>query len=128
MAFARLGERNVLQRGEVGLNKKGCQTAFRDSTLVLLLFIDMCRMTKLIGLLGILSVALLTGCASKSKQAEVYKDRDFNFLGIVKSQPANYTQSPSYSFALSSDEVVSTNTFSGDKVTLLWGLITLKDY
>ncbi len=85
-------------------------------------------MTKLIGLFGILSVALLTGCATKSKQAEVYQNRNFNFLGIVKSEPANYTPSPSYSFALTPDELVPTNTYSGDKVTLLWGLVTLKDY
>ncbi len=85
-------------------------------------------MTKLIGLLGILSVALLTGCATKTKHADVYQNRNFNFLGIVKSEPANFTPTPSYSFALSSDELVPTNSYSGDKVTFLWGLITLKDY
>lgn len=65
----------------------------------------------------------LSGCGAShadKKQA--------NVLGIVKFEEAAYTNSGKTTFAMSSDEVLPRENFSGDKVTLFWGLVTLKDY
>lgn len=51
-----------------------------------------------------------------------------HLLGVAKVERADYTPTRPTTFAISSDEIISRENFSGDKVTLLWGLITLKDY
>lgn len=75
-----------------------------------------------------MAVALLSGCATKSKHAENDGRAAFNLLGIVKSEPNSYAPTPHTSIKLSSDEVVPTSHYTGDRVTFLWGLVTLKDY
>jgi hypothetical protein len=51
-----------------------------------------------------------------------------HLLGIAKIERADYTPSGPNTVPISSDEIIARKNFSGDKVTLLWGLITLKDY
>lgn len=81
---------------------------------------------KLFTLLALLSAALfLSGC--DRGQSQMGK-REANLLGIAKVEKDNYTPSELTSFAVSTDELYKRKNFSGDKVTLFWGLITLKDY
>jgi hypothetical protein len=54
--------------------------------------------------------------------------REANLLGIAKIQKENYTPTGQATFAISSDELYGRENFSGDKLTLFWGLATLKDY
>ena len=75
--------------------------------------------------LSLLSLAF-TGCQSISSSSNGPKET--NLLGIVKVQPDSYTPSSPATFTLSTDELSNRKNYSGDKTTLLWGLITLKDY
>lgn len=68
-----------------------------------------------------------TGCKTTSSDS-VYVPRETNILGIVKHQPQSYASVGTNTFHVSSDELVSRKNFSGDKTTLLWGLITFTDY
>ena len=75
-----------------------------------------------------LSLLLLvsTGCQSISSSSNGPKET--NLLGIVKVQPDSYSPSSPATFTLSTDELSNRKNYSGGKTTLLWGLITLKDY
>jgi hypothetical protein len=52
----------------------------------------------------------------------------FNFLGIVKVESGSYASNNKATVKLSTDELYTRRTTSGDRVTLLWGAITLTDY
>jgi hypothetical protein len=75
----------------------------------------------------ILALAALTfsGCGLKS---DAEGKKQLNLLGVVKYEQASYQQTGPTTLPLASEEFTEQNSFSGDKVTLLWGLITLKDY
>ncbi|MEO0510306.1 MAG: hypothetical protein AAF065_10660 [Verrucomicrobiota bacterium] len=82
---------------------------------------------KTIVLFTILTAALCTtGCVDKGRSQ--MGPNEANLLGIAKVETEDYSPSGASTIAVSSDEVVSRKNFSGNKVTLLWGLITLKDY
>lgn len=51
-----------------------------------------------------------------------------NVLGLVKYEDENYSPTGPDTIAISTDELYDRDNFEGKKVTLLWGLITLKDY
>lgn len=92
-------------------------------------YLSMRRINKIIGSLGLLAVVFLAGCATQPRNATVDNGRrDINVFGIVKSEPRSYAPNPAHTFVLSSDEVLSTNQYSGDRVSFLWGLVTLTDY
>lgn len=81
---------------------------------------------KLVSLLAIAFTAFFfTACDKGQSQMG---PRETNILGAVKVQKENYTPSGVATTAVSTDELYTRNNFSGDKVTLFWGLITLKDY
>ena len=69
---------------------------------------------------------VFTGCQSISSLSTSPKET--NLLGIVKVQPDSYSPSSPATFTLSTDELSNRKNYSGGKTTLLWGLITLKDY
>lgn len=81
---------------------------------------------KLIALMS-LSVASLvfTGCDGGTAQMQ---PDESNVLGIVKIQDDNYSSTGASTFAVSTDELYTRNNFEGKKVSLLWGLVTIKDY
>jgi hypothetical protein len=54
--------------------------------------------------------------------------KEANMLGVVKYQKADYSATGPNTFAVHTNELSSRRNFSGDKLTLLWGLITIKDY
>ena len=82
--------------------------------------------SKIITLLTIAVAALFfTGCKSNTAQMA---PSETNILGIVKVEEASYAASSPTTVAVSTNELFSRQDISGDKVTLFWGLITLKDY
>jgi hypothetical protein len=82
--------------------------------------------TKILAFLSISFAALvLTGCDGGTAQMG---PKETNVLGIVTVEKESYAPTYSTTFALSTDELYDRKNFSGDKVTLLWGLVTLKDY
>ncbi|MGK0309399.1 MAG: hypothetical protein ACJAYS_000215 [Lentimonas sp.] len=54
--------------------------------------------------------------------------KETNVLGIIKHQPQSYAHTGPTSFVINTDELYTRKEFSGDKTTLLWGLVTIKDY
>ena len=81
---------------------------------------------KIIALLSIsISALIFTGCGRGTSQMG---PKEANLLGVVKINKAHYQPSGVATFSLSSDELYTRKNYSGDQVSLLWGLITLKDY
>ena len=82
--------------------------------------------SKLIAPLFLALAALaFTGC--DSGRAQLAK-ADTNVLGIVTYSAEDYSPTGPDTIAISTDELYGRDNFSGKKVTLLWGLVTLKDY
>ena len=82
-------------------------------------------MKKILTLIASLLFLFLTGCVTNDTQAGY---NSVNMLGIVKHEVASYSATGSNTITVSSDELTERNNFSGNKTTLLLGLITLKDY
>ena len=73
----------------------------------------------------ILTALLFSGC---SLSPDANGKKQANLLGIIQYEEASYQHTSTTTIALATDEVLAQKNYSGDKVTLLWGLITLKDY
>ena len=82
-------------------------------------------MKKILTLIASLLFLFLTGCVTNDMQTDY---NSVNMLGIVKHEVASYSATGSNTITVSSDELTERKNFSGNKTTLLWGLITLKDY
>lgn len=72
----------------------------------------------------VLGTAALTGCGG----SKIVSTNETNLLGIVRYEKAVYTPTGPATFSIASDEIDAREIFSGDKLSLFWGLITLKDY
>ena len=82
---------------------------------------------KFLSILTIFSLLLvLAGCQGVGNSS--IGPKETNLLGIVKVQPDSYASSGPATFSISSDEFLNRRNYGGGKTTLLWGLITLKDY
>jgi hypothetical protein len=79
-----------------------------------------------------LTIVVISGCStgpSTAQRENMLKPNDnYNFFGIVKSEQGTFKRVPLTSMSGSSDEITTRDNYSGDSVTLLWGLITLSDY
>ena len=85
-------------------------------------------MRKLFALTSLAVTALtFTGCVGDTSKTAM-GPRETNILGIVKYQEGNYTPTNANTFAVHTDELTSRANYSGDKTTLLWGFVTIKDY
>ena len=82
---------------------------------------------KIIPALLVLAASVFSGCASDTGKTSL-GNTETNILGIYKSEEADYTKSKPTAFSLSSDELSARSNYSGDKVTLLWGLVSLEDF
>ena len=81
---------------------------------------------KIIVLLTIsISALVFTGCGGGTSQIG---SKEANLLGIAKINKAHYQPSDPTTFSLSTDELFPRKNFGGDQVSLLWGLISIKDY
>jgi hypothetical protein len=77
---------------------------------------------------GLATLALAgSGCSSTSGNPQV-ADQSKNILGLYKYEPSSYAFAPPTGSVVHSDEIISHPDASGDKTTLLWGLITYEDY
>ena len=82
--------------------------------------------TKIIAFLSIsISALIFTGCDGGTSQMG---PKEANLLGIAEIKKAHYQPSSPGTFSLSTDELSTRKNFGGDQDSLLWGLITLKDY
>lgn len=82
--------------------------------------------SKIITLLAVVTASvLLSGCQSKSSPMG---QKTTNVLGIVKVEKENYTNAGITTVDIETDQLVGRQDFTGNKYTLLWGLITIKDY
>lgn len=82
--------------------------------------------TKIIALLSIsISALIFTGCDGGTSQMG---PKEANLLGLAKIKKAHYQTSGPTTFSLSTDELYTRKDFGGNQVSLLWGLITIKDY
>lgn len=79
---------------------------------------------KIITLLFLaISALVFSGCSRASMGA-----KESNLLGVVKYQKADYSPTGPNTFAIHTNELSTRRNFSGDKLTFLWGLVTIKDY
>lgn len=82
--------------------------------------------TKVLSLVSLSIAALVfTGCDGGTAQMA---PKEANVLGIAKVEKENYQATGPATIAIHTDELYTRKNYSGDKATLLWGLITLKDY
>ena len=82
--------------------------------------------TKIIAFLSIsISALIFTGCKGGTTQMG---PKEVNLLGVAKINKAHYQPSGPATFPVSTDELYTRKNFGGNQVSLLWGLITLKDY
>ena len=83
-------------------------------------------LTKIIALLSILISSLVfTGCDCGTSQMG---PKEANLLVVATIHKAHNQSSGPATFLLSTDELYTRKHSGGDQVSLLWGLITLKDY
>lgn len=86
---------------------------------------------KQLALATLLASAAMVGCTSYDtphRNRNVSLEPAHNFMGIVKVEPNSYAPSERATVGLSLNELASRRNNSGDRVTLLWGAITLTDY
>ena len=94
---------------------------------------DSMTLKKVVPASLIASAALvIAGCSTgptAAQKAEMVKpNNDFNFLGIVKYEEAVFSERHASTFPVNVDEITVRDNYSGDRVSLLWGLVTLNDY
>ena len=69
-----------------------------------------------------------TGPTTAQRENMIKPNEDYNFFGIVSSEQGTFKKPNTNSFSITSDQVTTRDNYSGDSVSLLWGLITLRDY
>ncbi|MEM0966679.1 MAG: hypothetical protein AAGJ81_11070 [Verrucomicrobiota bacterium] len=89
-------------------------------------------MKKFALLLSAFCLLALSGCNTGPTTAQrenmLKPNNNYNFFGIVNSQKGSFKEAGRTTSAVSVNEVTARDNYSGDSVTLLWGLITLQDY
>jgi hypothetical protein len=79
----------------------------------------------------LIATAILSGCTTYDTPNHgrgVSMEPSHNFLGLVVIEPASYSSNNSATIRLHTDELYARRTTSGDRITLLWGAITITDY
>lgn len=75
--------------------------------------------------------ALLAGCTTydtPNHGKAVSMEPSHNFLGIIKVESSSYASNNRATIQVRTDELYTRRTTSGDRITLLWGAITITDY
>lgn len=81
--------------------------------------------------LAFASLLLLAGCTTYDTPyhaKSVAAEPSHNFFGIVTTEPASYGYNAGTKINLSTTEISARRNTSGDRITLLWGTITISDY
>jgi hypothetical protein len=89
------------------------------------------NMIKKVTLLSLISALILvfgTGCASSQGQTGHQQQSGFNALGVVSYQQRAFAPPPVTSLHLKARDVANRSVYSGDRISFLWGLITIDDY
>lgn len=82
---------------------------------------------KILALFSLAASALVfSGC--RDEGTAQMAPEETNVLGIYKNVQESYASTPDTSFVINSDELYTRKNFSGDKTSLLWGLIVIEDY
>ncbi|MBT4756786.1 MAG: hypothetical protein HOO08_00150 [Opitutae bacterium] len=68
---------------------------------------------------------VFTGCDGGKAQMST---GETNVLGLYQNAQESYAPSSPNTFTINTNELYTRENFSGDKTTLLWGLITIEDY
>ena len=83
---------------------------------------------KILALLSLASSAVVfTGCYHDAGKAEMAPE-ETNVFGLYKNVQESYAPTEVTSFKINTNELYTRKNFSGDKTTILWGLVTIEDY
>ncbi len=89
-------------------------------------------MKKIALLLSAAFLVALSGCNTGPTTAQrenmLEPNGNYNFFGIVSSEQGTFKEPSMTTADASVDQITTRDNYSGDSVTLLWGLITLRDY
>jgi len=86
---------------------------------------------KQLALASLLAATALVGCHTydtPNHGKSVSLEASHNFMGIIKTEPGSYAPNNKATISLSINELFTHRTTSGDRITLLWGAITITDY
>jgi uncharacterized protein YcfL len=75
---------------------------------------------------ALLASLLLTGCSAKKQTPPPQVQT--NMLGVFKTQPASYAKLSPTSINLHTDDLSAVDDYSGNRTSLLWGLVTVASY
>ena len=86
---------------------------------------------KQLALATLIASAALVGCTTydtPNHGRNVSMEPAHNFLGIVKIESGSYAPNEKATVGVNTKEFYANRITSGDRITLLWGAITLTDY
>ena len=86
---------------------------------------------KQLSLATLIASAALVGCTTydtPNHGRNVSLEPSHNFLGIVKVESGIYAPKKTITVGGSTDEFYARRNDSGDRITFLWGAVTLTDY
>ena len=86
---------------------------------------------KQLALATLIASAALGGCTTSdapNQGGTVSMEPAHNFLGIIKVEAGSYAPNEKPTVGLNMSEMYGRRTTSGDRITLLWGAVTLTDY
>ena len=86
---------------------------------------------KQLALASLIASAALVGCTTydtPNHGRNVSMEPAHNFLGIVKIESGSYAPNEKATVGVNTKEFYANRITSGDRITLLWGAITLTDY
>ena len=74
------------------------------------------------------SMFIFSACSSNHSTTKSAKCNGANFLGIINYQPGSYAPTGPNTFAINTSELYTRRNFSGDRLSLFWGFLEIKDY
>lgn len=86
---------------------------------------------KQLALATLIASTALVGCTTydtPNRGKNVSMEPSHNFMGIMKVESGGYNSSDKATIGVNMSEFYGRRLTSGDRVTLLWGVITLTDY
>ena len=86
---------------------------------------------KQLALATLIASAGLVGCHTydtPNHGKAVSLEPSHNFLGIIRTEPGSYSANNNATVRVSTNELYSRRTSSGDRIVLLWGAVTITDY
>jgi hypothetical protein len=86
---------------------------------------------KQLALATLIASAALVGCTTydtPNHGRNVSMEPAHNFLGIIKVESGSYAPNEKPTVGLNMSELYGRRVTSGDRITLLWGAVTLTDY